>query len=123
MNNENLAAEIGQMIHNPTDKLHPDTVHETLTVGNRKGRATPVKEEPKVVKEEQAVDTRWEPVDPWPTQLDRVKYCAKHTLLFGALCLLVFYWQQTGQMLSSAAVPTMMACCGGAMWHVGRAWK
>lgn len=123
MNNENLASEIGQMIHNPTEQLHPDTVHETFVVGGGKGRTTPVKEEPKVVKEEQAVDAHWEPVKEKPGQMERLKSCGKNALLFGGLCLLVFYWQQTGQMLPSAAVPCMMACSGGAMWYIGRACR
>lgn len=124
MNNENLAAEIGQMIHNPTDTLHPDTVHETFVVGGGKGKKPPVKEEPKLeVKEEKTVDASWEPVKTSPTQLERLKRCGKSALIFGGLCLLVFYWQQTGQMLPSAAVPCMMACSGGAMWCIGRACR
>lgn len=58
-----------------------------------------------------------------PSFLNRLKECGKWALVFGGLCLLVFYWQQTGQMLPSAAVPSMMACTGGAAWCVGRACK
>ena len=124
MKNENLAAEIGQMIHNPTEQLHPDTVHETFVVGGGKERTTPVKEEPrKAVREEKALDAQREPVKTSPTQLERLKSCGKNALIYGILCLLVFYWQQTGQMMPSAAVPCMMACCGGVMWHVGRACR
>lgn len=124
MKNENLAAEIGQMIHNPTEQLHPDTVHETFVVGGRKERTTPVKEEPrKAVREEKTLDASWEPVKTSPTQLGRLMSCGKNALLFGSLCLLVFYWQQTGQMMPSAAVPCMMACSGGAMWCIGRACR
>ena len=68
-------------------------------------------------------DAQWEPVKKKPSQLDRLKRCGKNTLLFGGLCLLVFYWQQTGQMLPSAAVPCMMACSGGAMYYIGRACR
>lgn len=121
MKNENLAAEISQMIHNPTEQLHPDTVHETFVVGGGKERTIPVKkEEPK---EEKTMDTSWEPVKTSPTQFERLKSCGKNALIYGALCLLVFYWQQTGQMLPSAAVPCMMACSGGAMWCIGRACR
>lgn len=70
-----------------------------------------------------ALDASWEPVKTSPTQLERLKSCGKNALIYGSLCLLVFYWQQTGQMLPSAAVPCMMACSGGAMWCIGRACR
>lgn len=42
--------------------------------------------------------------------IEKVKECAKTTLLFGGLSLLLFYWQQTGQMLPSAAYPSIVVC-------------
>lgn len=54
---------------------------------------------------------------------EKLRECGKWSLIFGGLCLVVFYWQQTGQMMPSAAVPSMMACTFGAAWCVGRACK
>ena len=36
--------------------------------------------------------------------------CAKWVTLFGGLSLLFFYWQQTGQMQPTAALPCMYVC-------------
>jgi hypothetical protein len=54
---------------------------------------------------------------------EKLRECGKWALIFGGVCLVVFYWQQTGQMMPSAAVPSMMACTFGAAWCVGRACK
>lgn len=45
-----------------------------------------------------------------PGWYDRLKGCAKWSVAFGALCCLIFYWQQTGLMAPEAAVPSMCAC-------------
>ena len=58
-----------------------------------------------------------------PGFFEKLRECGKWSLIFGGLCLVVFYWQQTGQMMPSAAVPSMMACTFGAAWCVGRACK
>lgn len=65
-------------------------------------------------------DAQWKPVKPEPDFFDRLKACAKSALLFGGLTLLCFYWQQTGQMEASAAVPSMCVCTCLAGWGVGR---
>lgn len=67
-----------------------------------------------------APDAEWKPVKPAPDFFDRLKACAKSALLFGGLTLLFFYWQQTGQMEASAAVPSMCVCTCLAGWGVGR---
>lgn len=72
------------------------------------------------VKMEKPVTASWEPVKPDPNWLDNLKACAKHVVLFGGLSILFFYWQQTGQMESSAAVPSMCACTALAGLGVGR---
>lgn len=64
---------------------------------------------------------QWEPMKPEPDFMDKLKTCAKYTCLFGGLCTLVFYWQQTGQMADSAAVPSMLACFGLAGLGIGKA--
>ena len=67
-----------------------------------------------------APDAQWKPVKPAPDFFDRLKACAKSALMFGGLTLLCFYWQQTGQMEASAAVPSMCVCTCLAGWGVGR---
>lgn len=59
--------------------------------------------------EEKSV-TRWQPPKPDPNELDRLKAAAKWSALFGGLCLLIFYWQQTGLMDPAAAMPCMLTC-------------
>lgn len=66
----------------------------------------------------------WEPPKPDPNWMDKLKGCVKCVALFGGLCLLFFYWQQTGQMEASAAVPSMCVCTALAGWGIGKnaAW-
>ena len=82
------------------------------------GAKTEPKTEPNTVKE-----AKWKPVKPDPNDMDRLKSSAKSALLFGGLCLLVFYWQQTGQMAASAALPSMLVCIGLAGLNVGKNMK
>lgn len=66
---------------------------------------------------------QWEPVKGEPTSIERLKACAKWVALFGGLNVLLFYWQQTGQMQSSAAVPSMCVCALLAGVGIGKHWK
>ena len=56
-----------------------------------------------------ARDAQWEPV-PQHSFTQKLMTCGKKAAVYAALCLLVFYWQQNGQMEASAAMPCMMAC-------------
>ena len=47
----------------------------------------------------------------------------KWALLFICLEYLFFYWQQTGQMQESAAMPSMLVCAALAGISVGKNWK
>ena len=58
-----------------------------------------------------------------PTYMERLQACAKWVMLFGGLSVLLFYWQQTGQMEASAAVPSMCVCTLMAGVGVGKHWK
>lgn len=101
-------------------------------------QATPKTEEKKAVEKnarqekavqkakDKPVDAKWEHIPEivkgdrnW---LDRLKACAKWVALFGGLSMLFFYWQQTGQMDTSAAVPSMCVCTLLAGVGVGRNW-
>lgn len=55
--------------------------------------------------------------------VEPLKRCAKWAVLFGGLSLLIFYWQQSGQMTDSAAVPSLYICALLAGLSVGKAWK
>ena len=67
------------------------------------------------------VDAEYEPVKTWYDKktVNMVKWAA----VFIGLEYLVFYWQQTGQMQESAAMPSMIACALLAGISVGKNWK
>lgn len=64
----------------------------------------------KTTRVDKAVDAQYEPVRPSPNHLDKLKACAKDALLYGALALLFFYFQQTGQMELTASMPCICSC-------------
>lgn len=95
------------------DRFHDETVSKKETVT------------PKTEKSAQKVtlkprDADWEPQPHEPTQIDKIKACAKDALLFGGLSLMFFYFQQSGQMAMSASMPCICACCVLAGWGVGK---
>lgn len=69
-------------------------------------------------------DAKWEPLGELPKSapnwLDKLKSCAKGIGLFAGLSVLLFYWQQTGQMETSAAFPSMCVCFALAGFSVGK---
>lgn len=65
-------------------------------------------------------EAQWEPVPHEPTQMERLKAVAKSALLYGGLSLLLFYFQQSGQMAISASMPCIIACAVLAGFGVGR---
>ena len=67
------------------------------------------------------VGTEYEPVKTWYDKkaVNMVKWAA----VFIGLEYLVFYWQQTGQMQESAAMPSMLVCALLAGISVGKNWK
>ena len=67
------------------------------------------------------VDAEYEPVKTWYDE--KVINLVKWTSLFIGLEYLIFYWQQTGQMQESAAMPSMIVCAVLAGISVGKNWK
>lgn len=67
------------------------------------------------------VDAEYEPVKTWYDA--RAINLVKWALLFICLEYLLFYWQQTGQMQESAAMPSMIVCAMLAGISVGKNWK
>ena len=66
-------------------------------------------------------DAEYEPVKTWFDE--KTTNLVKWVLIFIGLEYVVFYWQQTGQMESSAAVPSMIVCALLAGITVGKNWK
>ena len=67
------------------------------------------------------MDAEYEPVKTWYDE--KIVNCIKWFLILAGLEYLVFYWMQTGQMESSAAMPCMIVCALLAGISVGKNWK
>lgn len=67
------------------------------------------------------VDAEYEPVKTWYDE--RAVNIVKWALFFISLEYLFFYWQQTGKMDESAAMPSMLVCALLAGISVGKNWK
>ena len=131
MNKEDQA--LHEIFHGEEQALHPDTVHITLGGGSKKPsearKNQPTANTTKPAKEArshgreadmEAVDASWFPIKPAPDFMDKLKATVLWVAGFGALCMLFFYWQQTGQMASSAAVPSMCVCTALAGFGIGK---
>ena len=66
-------------------------------------------------------DEEDEPVKTWYDE--KAVNLVKWVLFFISLEYLFFYWQQTGKMDKSAAMPSMIACALLAGISVGKNWK
>ena len=66
-------------------------------------------------------DAEYEPVKTWYDE--KIVNLVKWALLFICIEYLIFYWQQTGQMQESAAIPSMLVCALLAGISVGKNWK
>ena len=66
-------------------------------------------------------DAEYEPVKTWYDE--KIINLVKWTSIFIGLEYLFFYWQQTGQMKESAAMPSMLVCALLAGISVGKNWK
>lgn len=69
---------------------------------------------------EKPMDAEYEPAKTWydAKTVDMVKW----VVVFMGLEYLFFYWQQTGQMQESAAMPSMIVCAILAGISVGKNW-
>lgn len=111
--------ELDEMFHGEPKPLHPNTIYITSEKPNTK----PVPEKQSIStnqKEKKNEDAKWEPVKPEPNLFDNLKACVKGVGLFAGLNALLFYWQQTGQMETSAAFPSMCVCFALAGFCVGK---
>ena len=107
---EGLKAVMGSKFHDVSQEIATSATPPRNDSGRRK----------KVQRERNtAVEGEWKPVKSVPTDLERVRECAKWALLFGAVSGLLFYWQQAGLLDSSAAVPSLIICALGAGLTIG----
>ena len=67
------------------------------------------------------MDAEYEPVKTWYDE--KTANMVKWVVIFMGLEYLFFYWQQTGQMQSAAAMPSMIVCALLAGISVGKNWK
>ena len=121
--------QLEEIFHGEEKPLHPDTVHITLgtpqqPVKSEKKTANkePTKEKktaPKPI--EKPMDAEYEPVKAWYDT--KTVNMVKWVVLFMGLEYLFCYWQQTGQMQESAAMPSMIVCAMLAGISVGKNWK
>lgn len=84
---------------------------ETEVVSKKETTTTPKAEKPAQKAKLKPRDAEWEPESHAPTQMEKLKECAKSALCFGGLSLMFFYFQQSGQMAMSASMPCICACC------------
>ena len=70
---------------------------------------------------EKPMDAEYEPVKTWYDE--KTVNMVKWVVVFMGLEYMFFYWQQTGQMESSAAMPSMIVCALLAGISVGKNWK
>lgn len=76
---------------------------------------TPAKEKP--------CESLWEPVKPAPNFMDKLKATAKDTCLFGALSMILFWWQQSGKLDYTTAWWALLVCVGMVFFSVGKNWR
>ena len=67
------------------------------------------------------IEAEYEPIKTWYDE--KAVNLVKWVLLFISLEYLFFYWQQTGKMDKSAAMPSMIVCAALAGISVGKNWK
>ena len=105
-------------------KFTDATVKPQKTVEtNKKSESKLHGEEKKTAQKQtsETVDAEYEPVKTWYDE--KIVNLVKWTSIFIGLEYLIFYWQQTGQMQESAAMPSMIVCAALAGISVGKNWK
>lgn len=98
------------------------TAQKPVETAKKSVNKEPVKERKTAQKStSKPMDAKYEPVK----TLCNVKTVnmVKWFVLFMGLEYLFFYWQQTGQMQESAAMPSMIVCALLAGISVGKNWK
>ena len=98
------------------------TAQKPVETARKPVNKEPVKEKKTAQKPtSKPMDAEYEPVKTWYD--GKTVNLVKWVVLFIGLEYLVFYWQQTGQMQESAAMPSMIVCALLAGISVGKNWK
>ena len=97
----------------PHEPAEPKKKSESKLHGEEKKTAQKSTEKP--------MDAEYEPVKTWYDA--KAVNMVKWVVVFMGLEYLFFYWQQTGQMQESAAMPSMIVCALLAGISVGKNWK
>ena len=121
--------QLEEIFHGEEKPLHPDTVHVTLgkpsrdAIAEKKPDSKRHAEEKKTAQKpnEKPMDAEYKPVKTWYDE--KAVNMVKWVVVFMGMEYLFFYWQQTGQMQSTAAVPSMIVCALLAGISVGKNWK
>ena len=117
VHDEGLKAIFGDRFHDETTEK-PEAAKTTTKQNPAKAVKVPAiepKTEPASHK-----DAKWNPVKPDPNWLDKLKACAKWTALFGGLCVLLFYWQQTGRLETTTSWYALLVCVGMVFFSIGK---
>lgn len=97
----------------PHEPAEPKKKSESKLQGEEKKTAQKSSDKP--------MDAEYEPVKTWYDA--KAVNMVKWVVVFMGLEYLFFYWQQTGQMQESAAMPSMIVCALLAGISVGKNWK
>ena len=98
------------------------TAQKTVETAKKSVSKEPAKEKKTAQKPTgDPMDAEYEPVKTWYDE--KAVNMVKWVMVFMGLEYLFFYWQQTGQMQSTAAMPSMIVCALLAGISVGKNWK
>ena len=98
------------------------TAQKTTETEKKQVNKEPIKEKKTAQKAtSKPVDAEYEPVKTWYDE--KAVNMVKWVVLFMGMEYLFFYWQQTGQMQESAAMPSMIFFALLAGISVGKNWK
>lgn len=121
--------QLEEIFHGDEKPLHPETIHQTIVMPAQAIKAEKKTANKEPVKEKKTaqnptdkpVDAEHEPVK--SRYDEKTVNMVKWVVVFMGLEYLFFYWQQTGQMKSTAAMPSMIVCALLAGISVGKNWK
>ena len=121
--------QLEEIFHGEKKPLHPNTIYQTFVKPSQPAKAEKKNSEQRPVKEKKAeqkptdkpMDAEYEPVKTWYDE--NTVNMVKWVVVFMGLEYLFFYWQQTGQMQSTAAMPSMIVCALLAGISMGKNWR
>ena len=98
------------------------TAQKPVETAKKSANKEPVKEKKAAQKPiDSPMDAEYQPIKTWYDK--KAVNMVKWVVVFMGLEYLFFYWQQTGQMQESAAMPSMIVCALLAGVSVGKNWK